>query len=568
MFKKKIMKNKNTKAVAAGVGLLALCQGGYIYKQSGNIDKITEQMEVASTERGKILSELERNKLQSDSLIGRNSALTKAIVEDEKKITILNAELRAAKLKFEKLQQSYNLLKAKSEAMASNLNSSSNALKKENSIAIANEKARQKALRVAKDSMERERLVALAAKKAEAEKSRLAMLAAKKEAEARAKLEALAAQKDAAERLKAANELAEKSRLEALAAKKLEIARVAAEKQVAEKARLEMLEAKKNDITKTNAQKQAAEKARLEILSAKKLEAERDANERLANEKAKVAAALESKKEADRMAAEKAKADLLVAKRIEAERLAAEKAKTDEMAAKRIEAERAKLALINVQKNDAEKAVNKELQEKNRIEALIEKKRAEVAKARQAIADRNKADEDAIKKSQILPTNTATAAPNKFVEEVVNRPKSAKSVSNQDFEVNQKLTKIKVTGFNTSSYRYVNEETKEEEETDDSSEVGFFKVNFTIPQNFVVRASDRNYYIQVVDQNGKYVGETASEIVDGEKLVYNQRANVKYKNRAVKISEYVFLKGLKEGTYTVKLFDKNELVSKALIVLN
>jgi len=219
-----------------------------------------------------------------------------------------------------------------------------------------------------------------------------------------------------------------------------------------------------------------------------------------------------------------------------------------------------KVSKVATQNSEVSKAIAKELAEKNRIEALVEKKRNEIAKARQAISDLNRADENAIADKM----KGVKETPKKEVLSI----DPSRAVVNKKPQVSDILTKIKIAGLNASSYRYVNEDTKEEEETDDSSEVGFLKVNFVIPQNFVVRASDRNYYIQVLDDKNNLIGDNVTETIDGEKVTYCHRTNIKYKNRAVKVSENIYIKDLKEGTYTIKVLDRKDVVSQTKVVLN
>ncbi len=505
------MKNKNTKVITAGVGLLALFQGGYIYKQSNDTDFIKEQIEIATGERTKILSELEKNKIKSDSVIGKNSELTKKILIDEEKIVDLNAELKAAKLKLAKLQSSYNKLKAESE---NNLSKNTVALTNNSNLAL--EKAKRKeALKNAKDSIERKKMEALVARRNEAEKLRI---------------EAVAAKKSADERVRVAKELAEKARAEALAAKKSAEEKSKLVNDSIERKKMEALIARKNE----------AEKARLEALVAQKREAE----------KAKLAKAL----------AEKIKLEEINAKKNEAARILVEKQLAEKQRLQALATQKNEVSKVATQNSEVSKAIAKELAEKNRIEALVEKKRNEIAKARQAISDLNRADENAIADRM----EGVKETPKKEVLSI----DPSRAVVNKKPQVSDILTKIKIAGLNASSYRYVNEDTKEEEETDDSSEVGFLKVNFVIPQNFVVRASDRNYYIQVLDDKNNLIGDNVTETIDGEKVTYCHRTNIKYKNRAVKVSENIYIKDLKEGTYTIKVLDRKDVVSQTKVVLN
>jgi hypothetical protein len=126
----------------------------------------------------------------------------------------------------------------------------------------------------------------------------------------------------------------------------------------------------------------------------------------------------------------------------------------------------------------------------------------------------------------------------------------------------EKLYRIDIVNFATEGFN------ANDAPTTKASEVDYLKVSYNIPQSFVVRASERVYYIQIADPTGKFLGDNQTvSLEDGVNLNYSFIKKVDYKNRVMKVSENLKYNNLKKGKYTVKIFDKSRLVSTAAFEL-
>lgn len=144
-------------------------------------------------------------------------------------------------------------------------------------------------------------------------------------------------------------------------------------------------------------------------------------------------------------------------------------------------------------------------------------------------------------------------------------PETIDAIKATKESIAERLSKIDITELKTESYKL--KETDKPEETKTANKVDVIKISFVIPKNFVVRASERTYYIQVLDEKNQFVGENGSIVIDNQKIVYSFKTSVYYKNKALKVIENLYCKNFKKGTYTVKVYDKTDLVDQTTFVL-
>jgi hypothetical protein len=165
----------------------------------------------------------------------------------------------------------------------------------------------------------------------------------------------------------------------------------------------------------------------------------------------------------------------------------------------------------------------------------------------------------------IKPINTNSDRKENFEEKPIKtiKPieKSDKNQSNIKTQIEllkaankEKLTKIKIENLKIEFFNKKN--LVDLNETLSVKEIDEIKVNFKIPKNFVVRASLRTYYIQILDSKNNFVGQNNTVILDDNiKLNYQFAFNTNYKNQEINISERYSCKIAKKGTYTIKITD-------------
>ncbi len=123
----------------------------------------------------------------------------------------------------------------------------------------------------------------------------------------------------------------------------------------------------------------------------------------------------------------------------------------------------------------------------------------------------------------------------------------------------EKGGKLSVLNLQTAAYKL--KSSGKEIATDKASRADVLKISFTIAENSIAKSGDKDYYVQVIDSKNNVLGE-AKKITFGEKeLAYSFVSSVKYENKTVQVSQDLAGKDFAKGTYSVNIFDKDQLVS-------
>ena len=84
------------------------------------------------------------------------------------------------------------------------------------------------------------------------------------------------------------------------------------------------------------------------------------------------------------------------------------------------------------------------------------------------------------------------------------------------------------------------------------------KVCFTVADNVIAEAGDREFYIEVLDPQGNVMGGSNSKsIEDGPTITYTKNSAVYYENAALDVCDYIsnYTGEFKEGNYMVNVYD-------------
>lgn len=98
--------------------------------------------------------------------------------------------------------------------------------------------------------------------------------------------------------------------------------------------------------------------------------------------------------------------------------------------------------------------------------------------------------------------------------------------------------------------------------TERASRSDKIRVCYTVAKNTLVGAGDKELYVQVTDSKGKILGANEQMSVGSETVNYSLVSKFNYENRSLNICEFVSPSGeFAEGTYTVNIFNKKEMIS-------
>lgn len=97
-------------------------------------------------------------------------------------------------------------------------------------------------------------------------------------------------------------------------------------------------------------------------------------------------------------------------------------------------------------------------------------------------------------------------------------------------------------------------------ETNRASRVNLIKISFMIAENTVVKASNRDFFVQIIDSKGNVVGLKKSIKFGTQELTYSNIINANYKKETLKVEGEIPVSDLPEGVYFINIFDKSKLI--------
>jgi hypothetical protein len=132
----------------------------------------------------------------------------------------------------------------------------------------------------------------------------------------------------------------------------------------------------------------------------------------------------------------------------------------------------------------------------------------------------------------------------------------------------EKLWAIKISDLNVKTFDSASNKDNPVE-SKNAAKIDLVKISFNLPTNFVIRASQRPYFIQILSDKGILMGENAIVTFDDKStLNYSFKITAPYKNKKIGIIENLYCKNFKKGTYFVNVFDSNVLNDKTSFILN
>ena len=85
-----------------------------------------------------------------------------------------------------------------------------------------------------------------------------------------------------------------------------------------------------------------------------------------------------------------------------------------------------------------------------------------------------------------------------------------------------------------------------------------FKICFTVANNVIAQAGDREFYIEVLDPQGNVLGESFSKTTDsGASVTYSKETNFYYENKSLDVCDYISKPtgDFQKGNYMVNVYD-------------
>jgi hypothetical protein len=115
---------------------------------------------------------------------------------------------------------------------------------------------------------------------------------------------------------------------------------------------------------------------------------------------------------------------------------------------------------------------------------------------------------------------------------------------------------LSLTGFVVDAVRERNNGTLRS--TNSARRTDRLKVCFTVADNVIAEAGDREFYIEVLDPNGNVMGGTTSKTMEeGPSITYTKNTNFFYENAALDVCDYIsnYAGEFQKGNYMVNVYD-------------
>lgn len=97
-------------------------------------------------------------------------------------------------------------------------------------------------------------------------------------------------------------------------------------------------------------------------------------------------------------------------------------------------------------------------------------------------------------------------------------------------------------------------------ETTKSNRINLIKISFMIAENNLVKASNKDFYVQIIDSKANVVGLKNTLKIGAQELTYSAVLKTNYKNETTKVEGEIAVDNLTEGTYFINVFDKSKLI--------
>ncbi|WP_310556765.1 hypothetical protein [Flavobacterium sp.] len=127
-----------------------------------------------------------------------------------------------------------------------------------------------------------------------------------------------------------------------------------------------------------------------------------------------------------------------------------------------------------------------------------------------------------------------------------------------------KSSKISMVGLKTETLR---QGLSGSFATNKAARVNVLKISFMVLGNKLAKPCDKEYYVQIIDNNNNVIGERRSIKFGPMILDYSYSSTFKYEKENLEVTTDVELSNVEKGTYFVNIFDKDNLTLKTSFVL-
>jgi hypothetical protein len=149
----------------------------------------------------------------------------------------------------------------------------------------------------------------------------------------------------------------------------------------------------------------------------------------------------------------------------------------------------------------------------------------------------------------------------------IEKPTINKTINNAKAKILEKLHKINIINLTAQTY-YIDENTNNKKKCNKSTNVNQLEIYFIIPENYLTKAGNRDYYIQLYDvQNILKLDNKTIDFGLEKTINYTYKTIIDYNNKLLKVTSNYRLNNLIKGKYFVKIYNDDELINQTSFTL-
>lgn len=138
---------------------------------------------------------------------------------------------------------------------------------------------------------------------------------------------------------------------------------------------------------------------------------------------------------------------------------------------------------------------------------------------------------------------------------------------------NKKLVKkiaeaSKLYYYDFKTYFFKSKSSGKLTETDKANKIDLIKVSFMIAENDLVKSTNKDFYIQIIDSKNNVLGSKNTQKFGNETLNYSASKKVKYQSKTLKIECEIPVTDLKDGILFINIFDESKLILNSAVTLS
>ncbi len=148
----------------------------------------------------------------------------------------------------------------------------------------------------------------------------------------------------------------------------------------------------------------------------------------------------------------------------------------------------------------------------------------------------------------------------------IEKPRINKEINNAKAKILEKLYKINITNLTAQTYFIDDNNIKI---CNTSLKVNQLIINFIIPKNYLIKAGNRDFYIQIYNEQNSLTLDNKTISFGLEQTInYSYKTIIYYDNNLLKVTSKYKLNKLEKGKYFINIYNNEDFVKQSSFTLD